>query len=328
VTPALLPLFRELGDLKRIRSAARPGTVAERLFADGWAMLSVGAPVSDVMERTVAAALAAARLGDLDLAHLTALGLGHEDAVGVLERAFDEVTAPGGAAGDGVAQVHSPAGIDRALAARLRPALANGGPAAGPVPDFVGKLARQPRAGVTCPGLPRIVLQPAENHAEHCLMVAVYSVIAAPAEGADPVPVFLAAMAHHFHNADMPDSGFSGEVLLGDALDTVIARARDASLAELAPDLADEVRAALDPIGRDDTGEGRAFHVGDVLDRVLEIEQHLAARAVTMDAVLGTYGLVHDGPVKRFHDAILARAGLAGALEAVLDGAPPTAGAA
>ena len=53
VAPALLPLFRELGDLKRIRSADREGTVAERLFADGWAALAAGAPASDVMERTV-----------------------------------------------------------------------------------------------------------------------------------------------------------------------------------------------------------------------------------------------------------------------------------
>ena len=291
-----LPLLRELGDLKRIRSAARAGTIAERLFADGWAMLAAGAPVSDVMERTVAAALAAVRLGDLDLARLQALGLGHEDAVATLERSFDEVTPT----------------LDRRLAHRLRAALSEGGPRPGPVPDFVGKLARQPRAGVTCPGLPRIVLQPPENHAEHCLMVAVYAVVAAPDEGADPVPVFLASMAHHFHNADMPDSGFSGEVLLGDALDGVIARAREASLAELPELLAVQVRDALEPIARDDTPEGRAFHVGDVLDRVLEIEQHLRGRAVTMDDVLGTYGLVHDGPVKGFHDEILRRSGLMG----------------
>lgn len=293
LNPAVLPLFRELGDLKRIRSADREGSIAERLFADAWAALIAGEPAAEVMARTVAAALAAARLGDLDLAKLRALGLG-EDAFATLERSFDEVAS----------------NLDPALAARLRPALAQGAPAPGPVPDFVGRLARQPRAGVTAPGKPRILLQPPENHAEHCLMVAVYAVIAAPGYDADPTPVFLASFAHHFHNAAMPDSGFSGEVLLGDALDAVIERAREMAMTELSEPLATEVRAALAPIGGDATPEARAFHAGDVLDRVLEIEQHLRAATVTMDDVLGEYGLVHDGPVKGFHDRVLRETGL------------------
>ncbi len=294
MTPALLPLFRELGDLKRIRSADRPGTIAERLFADGWAALAAGVSASEVTERIVAAALAAVRLGDLDLWKLRELGLEGE-AEAVLGRSFDQIAG----------------GLDPALADRLRVALPLGAPEPGPVPDFVGRLSRQPRAGVTAPGLPRVVLQPPENHAEHCLMVAVYAVIAAPTYAADPVPVFVASMAHHFHNAAMPDSGFSGEVLLGDALDGVIDRARETAMAELSPALAVEVRTALAPIGGDVEPHARAFHVGDVLDRVLEIEQHLRAATVTMDDVLGAYGLVHDGPVKGFHDRILGEVGLA-----------------
>jgi 5'-deoxynucleotidase YfbR-like HD superfamily hydrolase len=295
LTPAALPLFRELGDLKRIRSADRPGSIAERLFADGWAALVAGTPADEVMVRVVAAALAAARLGDLDLAKLRALGLADPEAAEVLVRGFDEVAG----------------GLDAALRMRLRGRLASGAPPAGPVPPFVAKLARQPRAGVTCPGRARMVLQPAESHAEHCLIVAVYAVIASPWYGADPGQAFLAAMAHHLHNAAMPDSGFTGEMLLGDALDGVIARAREAALAELPLPMAEGVRAALAPIGGDATPEARAFHVGDVLDRVLEIEQHLRARTLTMTAVLDDYGLVHDGPVKPLHDRILADAGLA-----------------
>lgn len=294
LTPAILPLFRELGDLKRIRSADRAGSIAERLFVDAWAGLSAGAPAPEVMARTVAAALAAARLGDLDLRKLRALGL-HQDAVEVLQRSFDEVADQ----------------LDPRLVAQLRPALAHGAPEPGSVPDFVDKLARQPRAGVTSPGRPRILLQPPENHAEHCLMVAVYAVLASPVYGADPVAVFVASMAHHLHNAAMPDSGFSGEVLLGSALDAVIERAREEALAELAGPVADEVRVALAPIGGDEAPEARAFHVGDVLDRVLEIEQHLRAAHTTMGDVLVTYGLVHDGPVKSFHDRILIETGLA-----------------
>lgn len=290
---AALPLFRELGDLKRITSADAPGSIAERLFARGWAALVAGEPVREVMLRVCAAAIAAARLGDLDLAKLRELGMGAA-ALGVLERAFDEVAPP----------VHEP------LRSELRAALSAGVPAQGAIPEFVTRLARQPRAGATCPGRPRIVLQPAENHAEHSLMVALYGVIAASWERTDAGQVFLAGMAHHFHSSAMPDSGYSGEVLLGDALDAVIERAREMAFAELAEPLASEVRAALVPIADDQGAEACAFHTADVIDRVLELEQHLAQRQVTMATILDEYGLVHDGPVKPLHDRILAEAGL------------------
>ena len=294
LSPHVLPLFRELGDLKRIHSADRIGSIAERLFIGGWAALVAGMPVGEVMERIVAAALAAARLGDLDAAKLRLLGL-TAGGTAVLEAGFDAVT------GD----------LDTALRLRLRAALAAGAPPTGATPAFVGKLAWQPRAGVTCPGRARVVLQPSENHAEHCLMVAVYAVIASRWYDADPTEAFLAAMAHHLHNAEMPDSGYTGEILLGAALDGVIVRARDNALAELPATLAEQVRAALAPIAGDATPEAKAFHVADVLDRVLEIDQHLRTRQLTTAAVLDEYGLVHDGPVKPFHDRILADAGLA-----------------
>ncbi|MBE7218641.1 MAG: hypothetical protein INR64_09245 [Caulobacteraceae bacterium] len=291
---ALLPLFRELGDLKRIRSAGAPGSVAERLFARAWAALSRGEPAREVMRRTTAAALAAARLGDMDLASLQDLGLSAAQADAVLRRSVDEVSGP----------------LDSSLVDDLKAALAAGAPEAGSGPDFVDRLARQPRAGVTCPGRPRLLLQPPESHAEHCLMVAVLGVLASPGEGADPTQAFVAGLAHHLHNVFMPDSGFTGEVLLGEHLDPVIARTRERALGELAPDVADRVRAALAPIGGDATPEARAFHIADVLDRVLEIEQHLKAARVSLDDVLGPYALVHDGPVKPLHDAILREAGL------------------
>lgn len=303
--PAILPLLRELGDLKRIRSAGREGSIATRLFVAGWRELVAGKRSDDIMARTVAAAVAAARLGDLDYEKLTELGLSQAETVTVLERAFDEVSAP----------------LDRELAAKLRGALVQvesghfGGspPTRGSDPDvphFVKLLAEQPRAGVTCPGRPRMMLEPTENHAEHCLVVAVYGVLAAPVYGADPVAVFLAGMGHHLHSAAMPDSGFTGEILLGDKLDRVIETAREMALAALEPGLAATMRGALAPIARDDTPEARAFHAGDVIDRVIEIEQHLKAAGTTMDMVLDGYGLVHEGPVKPFHDRVLAHVGL------------------
>jgi hypothetical protein len=118
-------------------------------------------------------------------------------------------------------------------------------------------------------------------------------------------------MAHHLHNADMPDSGYTGEMLLGDALGGMIERAREAALIALPEALAAAVRQALAPIAGEATVAARAFHIGDVLDRVIEIEQHLRVGQITMRAVLDDYGLVHDGPVKSLHDRILAEAGLA-----------------
>ena len=291
----LIPLLRELGDLKRIRSAERTGSIAERLFARGWAALAAGDDPATTMRRTVAAALAAARLGDLDHAKLAELGLSEGEAIAVLERSFDEVADQ----------------LDPTLAATLRAALPHGSPAEGPTPRFVAQLAAQPRAGVTCPGKPRLLLQPPENHAEHCLIVAVYGVVLAPTYQADPAEVFVASMAHHFHNAAMPDAGFTGEMLLGDLLTQVIADAREVAMAELTAPVADRVRVALSPIGGDATAEARAFHAADVLDRVLEIEQHLRAATATMDTVLHDYELVHAGPVKDFHDDVLRRVGLA-----------------
>ena len=69
----------------------------------------------------------------------------------------------------------------RRWAASLRAALTDEPtrqPAAA-LPPFVPLLAAQPRAGATRPGYPRVILEPAENHAEHCAVVAVNGVLAA-----------------------------------------------------------------------------------------------------------------------------------------------------
>jgi 5'-deoxynucleotidase YfbR-like HD superfamily hydrolase len=258
-----------------------------------------GADPVAVMEATTAACLATARLGDLDSPTLRMLGLTHSESVAVLAGALAEVGAP----------LTSSRGRGEELIARLRPALGRELPAAEP-PPFVEALARQPRAGVTCPGRARIMLEPPENHAEHCLVVAVYGVLLAPAYGADPATVFLAGLAHHLHNAAMPDSGFTGEMLLGPHLEPVMARAAAMALAELPAALRETVEQARAVLPDAATPEGRAFHAADVADRVLQIAQHLKAATLTMDVVLDDMELVHDGPVKGFHDSVLRELGL------------------
>lgn len=287
---ALRALLVEVNDLKRVHAAGRIGSIAERLFAQGWGALTGGAAPEAVALDITAKALAAARLCDLDAAFLAAAGLDERAAADVLVSGLDAVADS----------------VDPALRDRLRAALRQ--PASfvpGPLPGFVAALAHQPRAGVTCPGRPRILLEPPENHAEHCLMVAVYGVVLSPFYRADPTQVFLAAMAHHFHNAAMPDAGFTGEMLLGDHLLPIMARTAQWALDELDPALRETVERARAVLPDDATAEGRAFHAADCIDRVLQIAQHLRAASLTMDTVLHEMELVHAGPVKGFHDRVL-----------------------
>ena len=284
-------LLGEIGDLKRIRSAGRLGSIATRLFRLAWAELTGGAAAADVAHRVTAQALAAARLGDLDRSLLVKAGLPTAEVDAILRRAVEEITVR----------------IEEPLRSTLMDAIAvPSSDLGGAQPRFVALLEEQPRAGVTCPGRPRIVLQPAENHAEHCLVVAVYGVLLSPRYGADAAVVFLAALAHHLHSAGMPDAGFTGEMLLGDRLEAVMQHFTGDALASLGPDLRRRVVEARACLIDAETSEGRAFHAADVVDRVLEIAQHLRSTSLTMETVLGDMALVHDGPMKPFHDRVLA----------------------
>ena len=178
-------------------------------------------------------------------------------------------------------------------------------------PPFVARLAAQPRAGATCPGRGRLILEPPESHAEHCALVAIYGTLLAPSWDARPEAVFLAGLAHHLHNALLPDAGYAGEVLLGNWLEPAIANATKLALGELPVAVRMRVEAACQVLPNANSPEGCAFHAADTLDRVLQLEHHLRAANTTMDFVLREMELVHAGPVKPFQDAVLARLGLA-----------------
>jgi 5'-deoxynucleotidase YfbR-like HD superfamily hydrolase len=290
--PALMPLIRELCDLKRVRSAGRAGSIAERLFAGAWSALVEGRPAAEVARMTVFSALAATRMGDLDAAALAAVGVPEEHIRRIRLDAVSEVAPP----------------LDPALRAWLMGAEEA---RVGPLPPaFVARLAAQPRAGATAPGRGRLVLEPPESHADHCALVAVIGAVLAPTWGARVETVFLAALAHHLHNAALADAGFAGEVLLGEWLEPAFARATEMALAELPDGLRREVEEARRILPDAATPEGRAFHAADTLDRVLQVEHHLRAAGTTMDFVLREMELVHAGPVKGFQDAVLTRMGL------------------
>jgi 5'-deoxynucleotidase YfbR-like HD superfamily hydrolase len=288
---ALTPLAAELGDLKRIRDAASPDSLAVRAFRQGWSRLAAGEDATAVALSTTADALAAVRLGGIDRAVLA--GAGAADPEAILARSFDQVTAA----------------VAAPLRARLRTQLGQPpGPAT--VPAFAEALIRQPRAGATCPGKPRLVLEPPENHGEHCLVVAVLGCVLAGLYGADPATAFVAGMAHHLHNAWLPDSGFAGEILLGEELTPLMQRLFDRELATLSPPVAATVRRALSTIGDAGTPEGRAFNAADVMDRVLQMRQYERVAAFTTAQALDDLELVHAGPLQAFHHAVLAEAGL------------------
>jgi 5'-deoxynucleotidase YfbR-like HD superfamily hydrolase len=294
--------FREVGDLKRVRVAHACGSVAERAFVRSWAALVGGADPARVAAAECAAALAGARLAGVDAGVLREAGLTPDEAGDVLARAVDEVA--GG--------LH-PATVDR-LRATLRVLVGTAGErpdAAGHVlPGFVGALCRQPRAGATAPGRPRLVVEPPENHAEHCWAVAVYGALLADEVDADPADAFLLGLAHHLHNAVLPDAGFAGETLLGPHLEPVMERLTERELATLPAPLAERVRELLTRRADAATPVGRAFHAADVLDRVLQCHHHARAAGFTAEQALGDLELVHAGPVADYHHAVLAAAGL------------------
>jgi 5'-deoxynucleotidase YfbR-like HD superfamily hydrolase len=292
-SPALMPLLRSLEDLKRIRSAGRAGSIAERLFAEAWAELVAGDAPVEVAHHAVRRALAATVLGDLDAGLMGELGIPAGEAEGIIHGVVAEAAGP----------------LDPALRAWLMEAPR--APGAGPLPGFVGRLAAQPRAGATAPGRGRLILDPPESHAEHCALVALFGAVLAPVWGARPETVFLAGLAHHLHNAMIPDSGFAGEMALGEWLGPAMARATALALGELGPGLRARVEEACRILPDAGTPEGRAFHAADTLDRVLQVESQLRAAGTSMGFVLREMELVHAGPVKPFQDAVLARMGLA-----------------
>lgn len=289
----LRPLLIALQDLKRLKPAHAEFSLGGDAFLRAWAALRSGSDPHDVALSITRTALIDSQLGGLEEDVFLRAGLDAEAAADAQARALD--AAMGGA-------------VNEAMARDLR--------AAGPLlpgedaPRFAYALAAQPRAGATHPTEGRLYLDPPESHAEHCFGVAVYGILCAPLFGAAVEPVLLAALSHHLHNAEMPDAGFAGEMLLEPWLGALMAGLRDAALGNVPRRLGDEIHEALSITTETDSPEAKAFHAADVLDRVLDVVWRAEAAAFSVTVATDTYGLVHDGPVKPFHEAVLSAAGL------------------
>lgn len=294
---ALRSLVLALNDAKRIRSADLPTlSLAQRGFARSWRDLCAGDAVQTVAFCEAAAAVAAVELGALDAAALRRGGLDDR----AITDLFQKAVAKAGASLKSATQ-------DRLFSAL--PRLIGSDPK-GQEPAFVGRLQRQPRAGATHPSAGRLVLEPAESHADHCQVVAVAAVLFASESDLDVAPCFLAGIAHHLHNASLPDGGFAAENLIGDRWPSMVELAREEALSELPATLAASARDACEWIaGANDPGS-RAFHAADVIDRVAEAAHFEHVARFRLAEALGPFGLVHPGPLKSFQDEVLAELGL------------------
>ena len=282
----LLPLFRELNGLKRVRVAGKNGSWAERLFVRAWARLIAQEEIGQIAREETASAVVATLLAGIDAEVLAAGGLSSGARLEILQRAFDLVCRP------------LPPALTDALRATLTDEPVRQPAAA--VPPFVPLLAAQPRAGATRPGYPRVMLEPAENHAEHCAVVAVNGVLAAGVFGADLAGPFLTGLAHHLHNAYLPDAGDAGDSLLGEHQRPLMDFCRARALRELPAFLHEPVLHCLTSVYRADTPEARAFQAADSVDRVLEMEWHARSAAFTLETALGEMDIIHPGPVQAF----------------------------
>ena len=284
----------ELASLKRIRDARSPDSLATRLFRRAWLALCAGTAARDVAMAISADALVALRLGGIDTEILASAGLNKKQTADVLQASFDDVATI----------------VPDLVRGELRGHIAGSLAVEITAPWFVETLIRQPRAGATCPGKPRIVLEPPESHGDHCLAVAVLGVVLCAEFGADPAPVFLAGLAHHLHNATLPDSGFAGEMLLGSHLQSILRQLTGNALAALTQDARLSVERALALASDASTPEGRAFNAADVIDRIMEVKHFSAVAGFTETQALDKMQLVHEGPLQDFHHSVMRRTGL------------------
>ena len=298
-------LLTELQDLKRLHPAHLPHSIATELFRDAWLRILRGDELGQVAIRTTLSALVHVLFPGADERLFTVAGLREAEITEVLQAALHRTAGQvvEGQLGDSL----------RAAVPDLAHQFAGRGEAVrGFLPEALIVLCDQPRAGATHPELPRLVLSPAEMHSDHCLMTAVYAVLFAEQYAADAGTVFLGALAHHLHNAYLPDCGYAGEICLGRHLAQVIANCRAEALAQFPAHLRPRITEALYHHERIDTAEGLAISAGDVLDRVIDVKWRTRAAAVTDQDILGELDLVHPGPLKDFQTELLSATGLWG----------------
>ena len=300
----LRPLLIELEDLKRQQPAHYARSIASALFVESWQRLLAGEQVDHVAATITTKALVALLLPGCDAHFAREAGLDKSALVDIYQKALRTSTHE--RIDDTLYGLFS-----RSVAPLVEEYFAEATDDKMPITDFqkqawfVDVLGRQPRAGATKPGRPRLLLLPPEMHSDHCLITAVFAVLLSPAFGAPVGLPFLTGLSHHLHNAVLPDCGFGGEVLLDAWLPAIIDQARNKALAGLEPALAQRVREAIGRHENLQLAEGRAASAADVLDRVLDVQWRTRAANVRDEDILDELDLVHEGPIQQFQTEIL-----------------------
>ena len=298
-------LLTELEDLKRQQPAHYTQSIASTLFTESWRRLLLGEKVLDIALKITTKALVSILLPGCDATFFRDAQLSESDACEVYQKALYES-----------AQSRIETSLYKQLSQHI-PAIVEeyfqqtDDEAEPSAPAwFVDVLCRQPRAGATKPGKPRLLLIPPEMHSDHCLTTAVFAVLLSPFFEASVGQPFLTGLSHHLHNAVLPDCGFGGEVLLEPWLAQIIRTAQDQALAGLSPDLAQTIRESLAVHENLAIAEGCAASAADVLDRVLDVQWRTRAAQVKNEDILSELELVHAGPIQQFQTQVLSEMGV------------------
>ena len=291
-----LEFLRELNDVKRLYAQNLGSrSYASLIFHGATKALHGDGPLqADVW---CAAIVSAARLGAITPSVLRDIGIDESESALILKNAI-------------LAQ--------RSLSAPLRDSLTNACDVLNLVclenvpqnPDWITRLAASPRAGATCPGKPRIALEPAEMHSDHCVMVAAYAFLLADTFGANREDAWLIGLCHHFHNAYLPDAGFTGEILLGNQLDRVVKSLRLRVLDTLSVSNRERIDRLFDEINDLQSPLAQTFHAADTIDRVVQMEHYERAAQFRVATALEDFNLVHEGAAQEFQHALLRSIGI------------------
>ena len=300
-------LLAELEDLKRQQPAHYTQSIASTLFTESWRRLLSGEKVLEIALKITTKALVSILLPGCDASFFRSAQISEADACQVYQKALYE-------SAHGRLETPLYEQLSQSVPAVVEEYFHNTDDEARPTASawFVDVLCRQPRAGATKPGKPRLLLIPPEMHSDHCLTTAVFAVLLSPFFEASVGQPFLTGLSHHLHNAVLPDCGFGGEVLLEPWLAGIIRTAQDKALADLAPDLAQTIRESLAVHENLTIAEGRAASAADVLDRVLDVQWRTRAAQVKNEDILSELELVHAGPIQQFQTHVLSEAGVWG----------------
>ena len=291
-----LGFLRELNDIKRLYALNLGShSYATRVFLGATEALHTDKPLqADVW---CAAIVGAARLGAMTPSVLQDIGIDKTDRIVVLRNSV-------------LAQ--------QSLSRSLRDTLTTACDLLDQIcmerttdhPTWAMRLAASPRAGATCPGKPRIALEPAETHSDHCVMVAAYAFLLADIFGADREDAWLIGLCHHLHNAYLPDAGFTGEMLLGDHLDRVISSLRLRALDTFSVQYRHRVSRLFDEINDLESPLAQTFHAADTIDRVVQMEHYERAAQFRVATALEEFNLVHEGAAQEFQHNLLRSIGI------------------